>query len=86
MWINYLKRKEEVVDHYEAVKTAQMVDIEEIPLPSLPDDGDGKAGDIPLPPSLLAPKVGILKKSSVLDSLRPKRTTMSCSREISASE
>jgi len=72
MWINYLKRKAEVVDHYEAVKTAQLVDIEEIPLPSLPDDGDGKAGDIPLPPSLLAPKVGILKKSSVLDSLRPK--------------
>ena len=46
MWINYLKRKAEVVDHYEAVKTAQLVDIEEIPLPSLPDGGDGKADGI----------------------------------------
>ena len=71
MWHNYLKRKEEVMDHYDAVKTAQSVDIEEIPLPSLPESNDSKAGDIPLPP-LLAPKVGILKKSSVLDSLRPK--------------
>ena len=71
MWHNYLNRKQEVMDQFDAVKHAQSVDLDEIPLPSLPD-GDGKsAGDIPLPP-VLAPKVGILKKSSVLDSLRPK--------------
>ena len=40
MWHNYLKRKEEVMDHYDAVKTAQSVDIEEIPLPSLPESND----------------------------------------------
>lgn len=73
MWSNYLKRKEEVMDHYDAVKTAQTVDVDDIPLPSnIPDDKD-HAGDIPLPPfSSLQPKTGILKKSSVLDSLRPR--------------
>lgn len=72
MWSNYLKRKEEVMDHYEAVKTAQNIDIDDIPLPNNNDNENGP-GDIPLPPNLsMAPKVGILKKSSVLDSLRPK--------------
>ena len=73
MWSNYLKRKEEVVDHYEAVKTAQMVDIDDIPLPNAGNEDSENTGNIPLPPSLsMPPKVGILKKSSVLDSLRPK--------------
>jgi len=73
MWSNYLKRKEEVMDHYEAVKTAQNIDIDDIPLPNMADNDNDKPGDIPLPPNLkMAPKVGILKKSSVLDTLRPK--------------
>lgn len=73
MWNNYLKRKEEVMDHFDAVKTAQSVDIEDIPLPSNNTDDNERTGDIPLPPAMaLPPKVGILKKSSVLDSLRPK--------------
>ena len=71
MWSNYLKRKEEVMDHYDAVKTAQLVDIDDIPLPGGGSDDKERTGDIPLPP-LMQPKVGILKKSSVLDSLRPK--------------
>jgi WW domain-binding protein 11 len=73
LWYNYIKRKEEVMDHFDAVKTAQTVDVEEIPLPSLPEDGDGRPGDIPLPPILsMQAKAGILKKSSVLDTLRPR--------------
>ena len=59
MWSNYLKRKEEVMDHYEAVKTAQNIDIDDIPLPNNTDnDNDNRPGDIPLPPNLkMAPKV-----------------------------
>lgn len=73
MWNNYLKRKEEVMDHFDAVKTAQSVDVEDIPLPSNNTDDNERTGDIPLPPSMaMPPKVGILKKSSVLDSLRPR--------------
>ena len=63
MWSNYLKRKEEVMDHYEAVKTAQNIDIDDIPLPSS-NDNEGP-GDIPLPPNVtLAPKVCIILKNS----------------------
>lgn len=73
LWNNYLKRKEEVMDHFDAVKTAQCVEIDEIPLPSNISDSNDRTGDIPLPPVLsMPPKMGILKKSSVLDSLRPK--------------
>merc|ERR1712242_3247 len=77
MWFNYTKRKEEVMDHYDAVKTAQLVDVDDIPLPGNDNDSGGNTGDIPLPPSVMnnmpaMPKVGILKKSSVLDSLRPR--------------
>ena len=58
MWSNYLKRKEEVMDHYEAVKTAQNIDIDDIPLPNMADNDNDKPGDIPLPPNLkMAPKV-----------------------------
>ncbi len=63
LWHNYLNRRDEVIAHFDAVKYAQAVDVNEIPLPSLPDGDGGNAGDIPLP---LPPKVGILKKSSVL--------------------
>ena len=71
MWFNYTKRKEEVMDHYDAVKTAQLVDVDEIPLPGNDNESGGNTGDIPLPPSVMnnmpaMPKVGILKKSSVL--------------------
>ena len=58
MWSNYLKRKEEVMDHYEAVKTAQNIDIDDIPLPNNNDNENSGPGDIPLPPNLsMAPKV-----------------------------
>merc|ERR1712008_346787 len=58
MWSNYLKRKEEVMDHYEAVKTAQNIDIDDIPLPNNNDNENNGPGDIPLPPNLsMAPKV-----------------------------
>jgi len=70
MWNNYMTRKEEVMDHFDAVKTAQLVDVDDIPLPGGGADADG-TGDIPLPPKM-QPKGGILKKSSILDSLRPK--------------
>lgn len=76
LWHNYLGRKKEVMAHFDAVKNAQNVSIDDIPLPDLPGsnkssdaaDAAADATDIPLPP-----KAGILKKkSSVLDSLRPK--------------
>ena len=58
MWSNYLKRKEEVMDHYEAVKQAQNIDIDDILLPSNNDNENNGPGDIPLPPNLsMAPKV-----------------------------
>ena len=58
MWSNYLKRKEEVMDHYEAVKQAQNIDIDDILLPSNNDNENSGPGDIPLPPNLsMAPKV-----------------------------
>lgn len=69
MWNNYMTRKEEVMDHFDAVKTAQLVDVDDIPLPG--GGADDGTGDIPLPPKM-QPKGGILKKSSILDSLRPK--------------
>ncbi len=69
MWNNYMTRKEEVMDHFDAVKTAQLVDVDDIPLPG--GGAEDGTGDIPLPPKM-QPKGGILKKSSILDSLRPK--------------
>ena len=46
------------MDHYEAVKTAQNIDIDDIPLPNMADNDNDKPGDIPLPPNLkMAPKV-----------------------------
>ena len=67
LWHSYQNRKMEVIQHFESVKNAQNVLVDEIPLPSLPD-GDSVATDsIPLPPSFsLQPKSSILKKPSVL--------------------
>jgi hypothetical protein len=54
------------LQHFESVKNAQNVQVEEIPLPNLPDDGTS-TDSIPLPPGLhFQAKGGILKKSSVL--------------------
>ena len=48
----------------------QNVRIDDIPLPNTmgPSDADGNflTTDIPLPPSMMQPKAGILKKPSVL--------------------
>ena len=71
LWHSYQNRKYEVIQQYEAVKNAQNVRVEEIPLPSM----DSAAESIPLPPmmAIQAKSGGILKKpSSVLDTLRPK--------------
>ena len=62
-------RLNEITTHYEAVRNAQNVRIDDIPLPNTvgPGDEDGDFTDIPLPPSShLQPKAGILKKPSVL--------------------
>lgn len=62
LWTLYQNRKSEVMHHYDAVKNAQNVQVEEIPLPDLPPEGpSGKMDEIPLPP-----KPSILKKPSVL--------------------
>jgi len=78
LWNNYLSRKNEVVQAFDAVKSAENVQLDDIPLPSLlpgQDDSDDEGGGaIPLPPSHgMQPKSSILKKPpSVLDSLKPK--------------
>jgi len=77
LWNNYLSRKNEVTQAFEAVKSAENVVLDDIPLPSLipgQDDSDEEGGAIPLPPSHgMQPKSSILKKPpSVLDSLKPK--------------
>ena len=80
VWHSYQARKNEVVQAYDAVKNAQNVQVDEIPLPSMfgQDDeggdggfgtlsgisGIGDAEDIPLPPSSSLPKPSILKKPS----------------------
>lgn len=86
VWHSYQARKNEVVQAYDAVKNAQNVQIDDIPLPCM---GDGNAGgfgvlgglggseaeDIPLPPSMGLPKPSILKKPSStvqLESFAPK--------------
>ncbi len=71
LWHSYQNRKHEVVTHFEAVKNAQNVTPDEIPLPTAAgpegSGGDGATESIPLPPSaLLKPKSSILKKPSVL--------------------
>ena len=74
LWQSYLNRKLEVTTHFEAVKNAQNVRVDDIPLPSM-EVGD--TGSIPLPPQQSATKLGIqalysmpgagiLKKPSVL--------------------
>jgi hypothetical protein len=61
-------RLNELVTHYNAVRNAQNVRIDDIPLPNTVGPGDDvSTTDIPLPPSMhLQPKAGILKKPSVL--------------------
>lgn len=85
VWHSYQARKNEVVQAYDAVKNAQNVQVDDIPLPSM-GEGDGGFGilsgiggsdaeDIPLPPSMLIPKASILKKPSSTvqpESLAPK--------------
>ena len=68
LWHSYHNRKQEMITHFESVKNAQNVQVDEIPLPNLPDDGGSTSTDsIPLPPAIhLQPKGGILKKPSVL--------------------
>lgn len=67
LWHSYQNRKHEVVQHFESVKNAQNVLVDEIPLPSLPDGESVATDSIPLPPSFnLQPKSSILKKPSVL--------------------
>jgi len=81
LWSNYLSRKNEVVQAFDAVKSAENVILDDIPLP-MPGEGEDSEGEteggggsgIPLPPTHnLQPKSSILKKPpSVLDSLKPK--------------
>lgn len=74
LWHSYQGRKNEIVAAFEAVRSAQNVQLDDIPLPTIAADGDADVsaipGDIPLPPSslFLQPRAGILKKkpSSVL--------------------
>ena len=52
--------------HYNAVRNAQNVRIDDIPLPNAMGPGDDVIPtEIPLPPSM-QPKAGILKRPSVL--------------------
>jgi len=73
VWHSYQARKNEVVQAYDAVKNAQNVQVDDIPLPSMGDGSDGfgvlgfggsDAEDIPLPPTMTIPKTSILKKPS----------------------
>jgi len=75
VWHSYQARKNEVVQAYDAVKNAQNVQVDDIPLPSMGDGSDGgfgvlgglggsEAEDIPLPPTMSLPKPSILKKPS----------------------
>jgi len=77
LWHSYQNRKQEVISHFESVRNAQNVSVEEIPLPAMPEDGAPANTDgIPLPPLVAAamqPKGGILKKPSVLETLKPKK-------------
>lgn len=79
LWNSYLTRKNDIVQAFEAVKSAENVQLDDIPLPSFgpghsDDEEGGLAPGIPLPPSLAKqPKSSILKKPpSVLESLKPK--------------
>ena len=79
LWSSYLQRKHEMTTHFEAVKNAQNVRVDDIPLPSAEaESGEGGMDAIPLPPQQSATKLGIqalfassagagiLKKPSVL--------------------
>lgn len=70
LWHSYQNRKQEVIQHFESVRNAQNVQVDDIPLPAMPEDEDESANstdNIPLPPSIhLKPKTSILKKPSVL--------------------
>ena len=63
----FLVRLNEIMTHFHAVRNAQNVRIDDIPLPNSNGPSEFSTNDIPLPPSLLLqPKAGILKKPSVL--------------------
>ena len=68
LWNSYLNRKNDIVQAFEAVKSAENVQLDDIPLPSFgpghsDDEEGGLAPGIPLPPSLAKqPKSSILKK------------------------
>ena len=66
LWHSYMNRKAEVIQHYDSVKSAQNVALDDIPLPSIPEGDAVPADSIPLPPVFMQPKGGILKKPSVL--------------------
>lgn len=75
VWSSYQVRKNELMSHFDAVQNAQKVKINDIPLPNTvgPNDESFLPTDIPLPPLLsLQPKAGILKKPSVVESLKPR--------------
>ena len=51
LWHSYQNRKHEVVTHFESVRNAQNVSVDEIPLPAMPD-GATATDAIPLPPGI----------------------------------
>ena len=72
LWHSYNNRKAEVMQHFESVRNAENVMVEEIPLPSAGGAADTASllpDAIPLPPGIrgiVQPKSSILKKPSVL--------------------
>ena len=65
LWNNYNLRKNEVVSAFEAVKNAENVQLDDIPLPSLlpgHDDSDEESGTNRIPLPSMQPKSSILKK------------------------
>ena len=71
LWHSYQNRKAEVMQHFESVRNAENVQVEEIPLPTAGADAAGTLAPdaIPLPPAIrgmMQPKSSILKKPSVL--------------------
>jgi len=72
LWMNYQGRKIEVVKYYESVKSAQEVDVDDIPMPSFDNHNhayDDGMGGIPLPqaPPPGPPRSVLKKPPSVLE-------------------
>lgn len=61
---DYERRRYHRVQYFEAVKQAESIDVDDIPLPDMMPPEPGSVQDIPLPQA--EPSVGILKKSATM--------------------